>query len=603
MAWIPRYIVSGGMYGGRTCPAGSLTGLIGICQNHYTVSDCAFGFGSMGDDDPDYTNWQGSYGMNDSLLREYILNHMDGDSHEFLLAELDIKNPQGAQYYKQSLGIYATITAFEAVEPATDPGQSDLHVCNYSIAISKIVRREYPTPYSPYTETGFSPTFSISGGNFYISGTVELGSYWTTITKSIYIALGDFTYENNDYFGIGIYNTWERADHYNSGWGAGIIGVDYDTLDAAFHVEFEPDETDDPNEDPGEEGNDEDGGDGEHNRPVDDIDVPPLPDLGAVDAGFITIYHLSAAEMWNFAQHFFASTILDIIRLYFNNPMDIFVSGGILPFTPPGNSMWYPQIGGAYISSQALEKVDQQFVEIDCGSVYIEPYGKNCFDYSPYTKIGIFLPYIGYREIDVDEIMGQSIHVIYHCDVLSGDCVAFIYTTIPRKGLNVPARVVIDQYVGNCLTQIPVGSVSFDQMVRGLIDLTATGIDAGLKSVGNVSGLSGEVGGLSSMESLTASTAAIVAGAKPTTRNGGAIGNTSGYMSIQKPYIIRHIPNQSLPDRYKDFFGYPCNRSGTLGDSNFTGFAIVEDIQLNNVPAMEDERAEIMDWLRKGVLL
>ena len=603
MSWIPRYIVSGGMYGGRTCPAGSLTELVGICNNSYTVNDCAYANGSMGDDDPNYTDWSGAYGMTDDLFHSYCTGHMDGQPHEFLLAELEVKNPQGAQYYKQTLAIYATINAGETVEPTSDPDKSDLHMCSFACSISKIARREYPTPYSPYTETVFSPTFGISGGNYYISGTKELGSFWYSLIDSLYIALGDFTYDNEDYFGIAFYSKWTRCDDYNSGWGAGVIGVEYDTLNAAFHVEFEPEETDDPNEDPEEPGNEEGGGDGDHNRPVDDIDVPPLPDLGAVDAGFITVYHLSPAEMWVFAQHFFGETLLDIIRLYFNNPMDIFVGAGIVPFTPPGNAIWYPKIGGAYLSSQPLTMVSDQFVEIDCGSVYIEPYGKNCFDYSPYTKIGIFLPYIGYRELDVDEVMGQSIHVIYHCDVLSGDCVAFIYTTIPRKGLNVPGRVVIDQYQGNLLTQIPVGSVSFDQMVRGLIDIAATGIDAGIKAVGNVSGLSGDIGGMSGTEALTASTAAIVAGANPTTRNGGSIGASGGYMSIQKPYIIRHIPNQSLPDRYKDFFGYPCNRSGTLGDSSFTGFAIVEDIQLNNIPAMEDERKEILDWLRKGVLL
>ena len=71
---------------------------------------------------------------------------------------------------------------------------------------------------------------------------------------------------------------------------------------------------------------------------------------------------------------------------------------------------------------------------------------------------------------------------------------------------------------------------------------------------------------------------------------------------MQKPYIIRHIPNQSLPSTYAKVIGYPSNIGGSLGDG-FSGLAIVEDIQLNNIPAMEPEREEIKQLLREGVII
>ena len=604
MPWLPTFVVSGGMYGGKYCPAGTLSGLCNLAINKYDLGDGGYFFGGRSASDPDYERWSGAYGMNDSLIKSYLASHMDNQQHTFDLCEIEIKNPTGAQFYKQSLVFEVQCSSYEVVEPAHSSEQTDLHMMYFEVSTLTIARREYPTPYSPYVDTVLLTNGTGINGYYKIYGTEALGGFIYSLIDRLLIALGDCTYNNTKYFGLAWYSEQTRCDGEDNSWSVGGCGISYARLNQEFETQFEPEEDDeDPNEDDDEPGNEEDGGGGGHNRPVDDIEIPPLPDLGAVDAGFITLYHLSPAEMWNFAQHFFAESLLDIIRLFFNNPMDIFVSAGILPFTPTGNSMWYPKIGGAYISSQALQKVDDQFYEIDCGDIYIEKYGNNCFDFSPYTKISIFLPYIGYRELAVDEIMGQHVHVVYHCDVLSGDCVAFVSTKIPRKGLNVPADVVIGQYTGNCLTQIPVGSVSFDQMVRGLIDLCATGIDMGVKAIGNVSGLSGEPGGMSSMESVGASAAAVVAGGKPTTRTGGVIGGTSGYMSIQKPYIIREIPNQSLPDNYGLFFGYPSNRSGTLGDGHFTGFAMVEDIQLNDIPAMETERAEILDWLKKGVLL
>ena len=72
-------------------------------------------------------------------------------------------------------------------------------------------------------------------------------------------------------------------------------------------------------------------------------------------------------------------------------------------------------------------------------------------------------------------------------------------------------------------------------------------------------------------------------------------------MSVQKPYLIRRIPRQNLPADYMKLKGYPSNISGTLSD--FSGLAVVDDIQLNDIPAMEPERREIMQWLTGGVLI
>ena len=596
MPWLPVYNISGGMYGGRTCPAGSLTDLYMVAPNPYVNGNTAFAAGSRSTQDADYQKWDGSYGMTDDLLHSYLLTHDDGQEHEFDLIEIFIENPQGAQYYRQSIVFSVKVRS----ERQTIPGsleQGNLVLLYYEIQQYEIARREYPTPYSAYVDTVLSSGSIGTNGYYHISGDEEIGGWLYYITEGVKIALGDFTFSNNKYFGCALYSNKHRADQYDSLWDVAAYGIDYQLLNGEFGLFDVPEEDIDPNEDEDEPGNEEDGGGGGHNRPVDDIVIPPLPDVGAIDAGFITMYHMTPAEMWLFAQNFFADSLLEILKRYFVNPMDIFVSAGLLPFTPTGNSMWYPTIGGMYISHQALQKVDDEFYEIDCGDIYIEKYGNNCFDFSPYTKIAIFLPYIGYRFLPVDDVMGQHVHVVYHCDVLSGDCIAFISTKIPRKGLNVPADVVIAQYHGNCLTQVPVGSVTFDQMVRGLIELSTSAASTAMSL-----GVGGNIGD-SGLDSLAAATAHTVAGGKPTTRVGGNIGSTAGYMSVQKPYIIRDIPNQSLPDNYGLFFGYPSNRSGKLGDGHFTGFAMVEDIQLNDIPAMETERAEILDWLKKGVLL
>ncbi|MBO7732960.1 MAG: hypothetical protein J6S67_10415 [Methanobrevibacter sp.] len=597
MGWIPRYVVMGGMYGGARCPAGDLQILVNKMENHATNAVSIRMEGESYSLEQDYWKWGRAYGLNFTTLRTYIENHMDNTPHEFELFELEINNPVGAQFYKQSLVFWCSITAAEMTEGVgeTDP----LKYCYSTITITKVCRREYPTPYSAYVDTDLGVLQGGKIANIYRSGIKSYGGFWTRLLLDCYMPLGTFTYNDKNYFGFAIYMEDERADGYDYGTSFMLLGVDFEVLTTAFGGSFEPEEQTDPNEDPENPGNEEGGGDGDHNRPVDPIDVPPLPDLGASDAGFITMYRLTKTEMQSFANRFFATDILSAIKNFFSNPMEIFVGLGIIPFEPDASTMWYPLVGETYLSHQMLAKMDSQFWEIDCGSIHIEEYGKNCFDYAPFTKITIFLPYIGYRQLPVDEVMGKTISVKYHCDCLTGDCIAFISTQVMPQGLLPPVSVVIAEYNGNILTHCPVASQSFDSAVSAAISLACAGV--GMIAGDAIGGVSPEKVGTQASQ-LISSTSSIVAGLKPNVKRDGAIAAAAGYMGVQKPYIIREIPNQSLPDNYHSFFGYPSNISGTLNDG-FSGFTVVEDIQLNDIPAMETERAEIMELLGKGVII
>lgn len=344
-------------------------------------------------------------------------------------------------------------------------------------------------------------------------------------------------------------------------------------------------------EDPNDEGepSDEDGGDGDHDPTYDPIPIPNKPTQGASTAGFLTMYKLSQGHMQQFGEDMFASNVWEAIKLFFSNPIDFLVGIMLLPFEPTGGSSYKPKFG-AISFARAYPTVANQYHDIDCGSITITKYWGSFLDYAPYTKIQIWLPYIGYRDLDVDEIMGNTINVKYRCDCVTGDCVAFVYVgVVGETGPQIPR--VIAQFYGNCGVQIPFGSVTYDQAVMAGIEMLGTAANWGL---------SGGSAMLDS-ESFAAYNVNAVNASKPEVQKGGGAGSTVGYMSIQKPYIIRKIARQNLPADYMQFKGYPSNISGILAD--FEGFAKVDDIQLNNIPAMETEREEIVSLLRGGVLL
>lgn len=72
-------------------------------------------------------------------------------------------------------------------------------------------------------------------------------------------------------------------------------------------------------------------------------------------------------------------------------------------------------------------------LNIDCGSIQIDETFKSVMDYAPFSRLTIFLPFIGFQELDVSMVMNNVLHVIYTVDVLSGRCLAKLFVVIGEK--------------------------------------------------------------------------------------------------------------------------------------------------------------------------
>lgn len=450
---------------------------------------------------------------------------------------------------------------------------------------------------------------------------------WAASTYLHYVQDDDYDGEGVTRIGIAYSNpVLTYSTNPDSGWGdEGVPGgsdglaISFDELpDDLFPV---PEEIDDPNIDP--DPPPPWPGPGPHIKIEDPIPIPDLPPLSAAGAGFITLYKLLPSEMQQFADECFDDSVWDILKHFFNKPADFVAGITICPFTPHGLSRWKPKFG-THTWSHSYTMVDDTFVSINCGSIHVQPFYNNCFDFSPYTKLTLWLPYIGYREIDADDVMGHNINVTYHCDCLSGACVAFIsIDAVGPTGPDIPR--VLYQFNGNVLTQVPVDSVSLDSMVSAAIGLAgaalttaavvATAGTAAPAAAAEGAGSAAAAGGatmtaaekgaamsaVNAKMGLAASTANAVQSMKPRTSHGGAMSSTAGYMGVQKPYLIKHVPMQSLPDGYIDLYGYPCNMGGKLGD--FEGYTEVDNIQLNNIPATIPEISEIYQLLKGGIII
>ena len=359
----------------------------------------------------------------------------------------------------------------------------------------------------------------------------------------------------------------------------------------------------DPNEeDPG--GNSKPGGgDGGHNRNDNPINLPDLPDLSISDTGMITLYKMSGPDMLDFTSYLF----LDItqpggawaqMKNLLADPLDFIIGLRAIPLDPTSLRASKPKFG-TFTWPSAYNEVDQ-YMSFSCGTVYIEKYYGSCFDYDPYTKIQIFLPGVGFKELPVDDVMGATIEVTYHIDVFTGDCVAFVHKpVVGRKGPQIPQ--IVAQFGGNIGASMPLARVSYDSAVQNGVSMISKAlgfVTNAFTQAGSDSGSKVNAGALVEQTTMNA-----VQSMKRGVERSGSAGDSVGYMSSQKPYIVRTIPQQSLPTNYKELEGYPANLAGPLAYYKGSGYTTVEAIELQGVSGTDKEKEEILSILKGGVIV
>lgn len=260
---------------------------------------------------------------------------------------------------------------------------------------------------------------------------------------------------------------------------------------------------------------------------------------------------------------------------------------------------------GLFKSSITMNVASNRFMTVNMGSINIEPYWNNALDYK--CKIQIYIPYIGYKDLDTAEVMGETISLSYAVDLLTGKCIAYILVN----------NSVHYQFTGDIAYKIPLSPSNYsDQILASITPAITSGalITAGAASpvaAGLIgSGMStyirdGDEVADKSVQSRNRSTASNVMSSSmniggDVSRSGALDGNL-GFISVQTPYVIINRPRLSLPKNMGHYHGYPSNITSKLGD--LTGYTEVGSIHLEGIPCTLDEMEEIEALLKGGVIL
>ena len=329
------------------------------------------------------------------------------------------------------------------------------------------------------------------------------------------------------------------------------------------------------------------GGKGTFDNTSDTIGVPSLPTLSAVSAGFIAMYSPTLTQLNQLANFLWTDSMFDPdnFKKLFTDPMECIIGLTIVPVAPPSAGSMSVSIG--YVNTGiTMPRLSSQYAEVNCGTIKAEEFWGNFLDYSPNTKISLYLPYVGIREINTDEVMNKSIGVVYHVDLLSGALTAFVTAN----------GNCLYQFNGQCALNIPLAASNFTQMIQGAI----TSIGAVASTIATGGTATGAAMGLKAVE-IGANAANNAINNKPTFSHSGSMGGAGGMLGIQTPYLIINRPNQSVPSEVNKFAGFPSNIKYNLFD--LEGFTQVEYIHLENIPATSEELNEIESLLKEGVIL
>ena len=316
----------------------------------------------------------------------------------------------------------------------------------------------------------------------------------------------------------------------------------------------------------------------------DDMTFPSLP-TGASALGFgsMKIFHPTSSQLgsaldvlWSDSTETTLESIIESCKKWWYKPEQYCVSLNLMPVDAGGTSarIYF----GKYDTEVNAPAITNQYMIVDCGSIQVPLKSGSSFDYGDYVKCMLYLPYIGFRQVNTNEIMGGSIAIKYYVDLFTG--VSLCNILVSNSNCNTS---VLYTYECNIAQQIPITSENYNTVINALLSASI--------SVASQNYGSAIMQGASAIQNI----------GSPTVQTSGKMNSNSGALGYEKPYLILHFPVQSLPNGFESQEGFPNSINTLLG--NLSGYVEVEKIHLEIPDAYDEDIQSIQRSLKEGVIL
>ena len=297
-------------------------------------------------------------------------------------------------------------------------------------------------------------------------------------------------------------------------------------------------------------------------------------DTGDVSAGIgvlTSTFKMTKERLVQLGQFLWSANIFDKFSLINNNPIENIVSCKSIPINTDGTNQEI--VLGNVSTGVNGEKISNNFAKQTIGSILINEHYHNFLDYTPYTNVILYLPYIGFKELDTTLVMNKTIQVIYTVDSITGGCLAQVYVN----------NVRLYEFTGNVGIDIPITASNRAQVEAGYIQ---AGVGAAMSAVG------GNVG--SAVTSLLNSATSQYHYSSTGNPNPMCVASTN-----RTCYVIIDRPNYQNLKAFNHTRGRKCYLSKTIGSLH--GFTVCDsNIDLSGINATQSELEELKDILSSG---
>lgn len=320
------------------------------------------------------------------------------------------------------------------------------------------------------------------------------------------------------------------------------------------------------------------GGGGSHDNSSDDLDSNDYSADGGnaplASTSWFAIYNMTQLQMKSFMTYLVGATWQSAIQsLGLGSVFGAIQKVATMPFDVSsivGNNTNIVLCG---INTNCTCEGDlfSHRIEIDCGNINISRYFGDFKDYNPYTKVYVYLPFIGVNEINTNQVMGKDLNLTYGIDVLDGSCVARLSS----------GGIQFASYSGNVATEYPIAGRSGGNALQTATNLLGQTLGSEL---GTLAGLTGS----------------LITGASSTStfQTVGGIAGNWGNVGVLTPFVYIERPVQCNPNSYDSQYGYTCNKYLQL--SSLSGYTEVDDSIHLAISATEEEKERIMEYLTSG---
>ena len=322
----------------------------------------------------------------------------------------------------------------------------------------------------------------------------------------------------------------------------------------------------------------------------------PASTMNAMN-NFNSMYALTRAQVNSLLSELNTSTFINNIQLLFETPIENLISLRCYPFD--ANARQPASSGDAPIvinvvtmetRGQYLGHFTQPMISL--GSLTVSAVFGNFLDYAPFTKVEMYLPYIGFVNLDTNEVMGKTLSIQYAVDYMTGMGTAFvtadgvmIYTGEGKVGVDVTLG-------GRNAAEIAKNNLMTGINTAGGIASTAAAIGTGGVAAGAMVG----------MKTLASTTASVIQGNQGHVTKGSIGNSANGFYAPQNAYLIITRPTPAEPAAYASQYGRPSGKTEQL--QALTGYTVVDSVHVEGITnGTQDEVTEIERLLKSGVIL